>query len=51
MKLLEQGPIRDLQPENHSPRRFPALWAVFTNDLCIRRCRAQPNNVTLRLHI
>ena len=28
------------------PRRSPALWAVVTNDLCIRRCRLQSNNVT-----
>ena len=34
-------------PGNQSPRRSLALWAVVTNDLCIRRCRAQSNNVTL----
>ena len=45
-ELLVQGHARDLQPENQSPRCFPALWAVGTNDLCIRRCRAQPNDVT-----
>ena len=37
-----QGPAT----RNSSSRRSPALWAVVTNDLCIRRCRAQPNNVT-----
>ena len=31
---------------NQSPRRSLALWAIVTNDLCIRRCRAQSNNVT-----
>ena len=38
---------QDMKPENQSPRRSPALWAVreVTNDLCIRRCRAQSNNV------
>ena len=35
-----------MQPENQSPRRSPALWAVVTNDLCIRRYRAHPNDVT-----
>ena len=40
-ELLAQGHVRDLQPENQSPRRSP-----LTNDLCIRRCRAQPNDVT-----
>ena len=37
---------RDLQPGNQSPRRSLALWAVVTNDLCIRRFRAQSNDVT-----
>ena len=41
---LVQVHTRDLQPENRSPRRSPALWAVVTNDLCIRRCRAQLND-------
>ena len=36
----------DPQPGNQSPRRSLALWAVVTNDLWIRRCRAQSNNVT-----
>ena len=27
-------------------RHSPTLWAIVTNDLCIRRCRAQSNNVT-----
>ena len=44
-ELLVQGHASDLQPENQSPRRSPALWAVVTNDLCIRRCRAKPNDV------
>ena len=45
--LLVQGHTRDLQPGNHqSPRRSLALWAVVTNDLCIRRFRAQSNDVT-----
>ena len=43
---VEQGHTRDPQPGNQSPRRSLALWAVVTNDLCIRRCRAQSNNVT-----
>ena len=33
--LLVQGHTRDLKPENQSPRRSPALWAVVTNELCI----------------
>ena len=37
---------RDLQPGNQSPCCSQALWAVITNDLCIRRCRAQSNYVT-----
>ena len=44
--LLVQGHTRDPQPGNQSPRRPLAMWAVVTNDLCIRRCRAQSNNVT-----
>ena len=36
----------DLQPENQSPRSSPAMLAVVTNDLCMRRCRAQPKDVT-----
>ena len=44
--LLVQGHTRDPQPGNQSPRRSLAQWAVVTNDLCIRRCRAQSNNVT-----
>ena len=44
--LLVQGHTRDPQPGNQSPRRSLALWAVVTNDLRIRRCRAQSNNVT-----
>ena len=36
----------DPQPKNQSPRSSPALWAVVSNDLCIRRCTAQPNNIT-----
>ena len=43
--MLAQGHTRDLQQENQSPRRFPALWAAVTNDMCIRRCRGHPNNV------
>ena len=43
--LLVQGHTRDPQPGNQSPRHSPALWAVVTNDLYIRRCRAQSNNV------
>ena len=42
-ELLVQGHARDLQEENQSPR---CLWAVVTNDLFIRRCGAQPNDVT-----
>ena len=45
-ELLVQGRTRDMQTENQIPRRFPTLWTVVTNDLCIRRCRAQPNDVT-----
>ena len=44
--LLVQGHTRDPQPGNQSPRHSLALWAVVTNDLCIRRYRAQSNNVT-----
>ena len=44
--LLVQGHPRDLQPYNQNPRHSPA-----PNDLCIRRCRAQPNNVTPHQHI
>ena len=44
--LLVQGHTRDPQPGNQSPRCSLALWAVVTNDLCIRQCRAQSNNVT-----
>ena len=44
--LLVQGHNRDPQPGNQSPRRSLALWAVVTNDLCIKRCKAQSNNVT-----
>ena len=44
--LLVQGHTRDPQPGNPSPRCSLALWAVVTNDLCIRRSRAQSNNVT-----
>ena len=44
--LLVQGHTRDLQPGNQSPRRFLALCAVVTNDLFIRRFRAQSNDVT-----
>ena len=29
-----------------SPRCSPALWAIVTTDLCIRRCRTPSNNVT-----
>ena len=45
-ELLVKGHARDLPPENQSPRRSRALWAVVMNDLLIRRCRAQPNDVT-----
>ena len=45
-ELLVQGHARVLQQEIQSPHRSPALLAVVTNDLCIRRCRAQPNDVT-----
>ena len=45
-ELLVQGHARDMQPENEGPCRFPAMWAVVTNDLCIKRCRAEPNDVT-----
>ena len=44
--LLVQGYTRDPQPGNQSPHRSLALWAVVTNDLRIRRCPAQSNNVT-----
>ena len=36
----------DPQPDHQSPRHSLALWVVVTNDLCIRRCRAQSINVT-----
>ena len=39
------GHNRDLQMENHCPRRSLGLGAVVTNEWCIRRCRVQPNNV------
>ena len=32
-QLLVQGHARDPQPENQSPRRSPAQWALVTNDL------------------
>ena len=45
-ELLVQGHTSDLKPEIKVPAVPPALCAVVMNDLCIRRCRAQPNNVT-----
>ena len=45
-KCVVQGHTRDPQPGNQSPCRSPAPWAIVTNDLCIRRCRARSNNAT-----
>ena len=47
-ELLVQGHARDLQAENQSLRHSAVLWAVHvvTNDLYIRRCKAQPNDMT-----